>query len=78
MLPERRKGWVKAVFVRDDNNYYRHSLEQVVKQVEYLQEQGITPDQICILIRYKNTYPKLPPTLRSIRRIIPAVPFAIP
>ncbi|MDD3430994.1 MAG: UvrD-helicase domain-containing protein [Bacteroidales bacterium] len=53
------KGWVKALFVRDNENYYRHSLEQVVKQVEYLQEQGIKPDQICILIRQNKHIPEI-------------------
>jgi len=69
------KGWVKAVFVRDDNNYYRHSLEQVVKQVEYLQEQGITPDQICILIRYKKHIPEIAAYFAQYQTDHPGSPF---
>lgn len=69
------KGWVKALFVRDDKNYYRHSLEQVVKQVEYLQEQGIKPDQICILIRQNKHIPEIATYFAQYQTDHPDSPF---
>ncbi len=50
---------MKSLFIKDDDNYYQACLEQVVKHSEYLQEQGIKPEQICILIRYKKHIPKI-------------------
>ncbi|MDD2617728.1 MAG: UvrD-helicase domain-containing protein [Bacteroidales bacterium] len=72
---DQEKGWVKSIFIRDDEHYFQRSLEQVVMQSEYLQEQGIKPDQICIIIRYNKYIPEIATYFAQYQMDHPSSPY---